>query len=236
MNYSAETYAIIAAVIAIASILLFYGVVFYTHKTITQPKKLTSLKEFFDNADTGDLVFMSGNSRGERVCKWFSDSPFSHVSLVIKEEVFSENSSSESELYLWETDLGQKTKDGPRIIKLKDKLELYKGDKIVGWKSLSSSLLPRPTSEKIMEVVKEYKSLDFDDTMIRWILGRLASQSDKVVFCSELIALTLQHPKINILNDDIPAHSYSPGSFEKKSINQSLKKGYSYNDMKYIHR
>jgi hypothetical protein len=29
--------------------------------------------------------------------------------------------------YIWEADLGQKTKDGPRVIKLKDKLKLYRG-------------------------------------------------------------------------------------------------------------
>lgn len=196
------------------------------------------LSDFLENAKNGDLIFMSGNTRGERVCRYFTDSMFSHVGLLFREK---HPETNEDILYIWDSDLGQKTKDGPRILPLRDKLKRYHGYSYLSWRKLevinnpadefTKSKFCRPTTENILKIVEKYKDHDFDEKILTWwtsegilsIFNGLFADKNKI-FCSELIALTLQSEKI--LNKDKKPAWYSPGSFTGKI--QGLNSNFNY--------
>lgn len=219
-----------------------YAMLLYTAPSVKNivfsAKSYVPIKKIYSEAQTGDLIFMSGDSWGERLCRRLGNSAFSHVGMIIREKA-NEKTGVPEEIYIWEADLGQSYRDGPRVIKLRDKLARYTGENIIGWKQLSGFIkgekLEIP-SEKIMKIVEEYKNHSFDFSMIRWLFGNWASKKEGKVFCSELIALTLQHPSIYILSNKVPAHSYSPGSFGEFSINDHLLGEWMYSDMIYSRR
>ena len=157
-----------------------------------QLKKATlcTIKHLYEKADTGDLLFMSGTGLGENLLKNAMNFPFSHVAMIIKEN---------DDIYLWEADMGQRKKDGARLINMKDKLKYYKGNKIVAWKPMKEGT-PRPDAKKLSECVKKYSSLGMEKTFLRWFAADspdsfvykfLASFEKNNTFCSELIAKTL---------------------------------------------
>jgi len=189
------------------------------------------IKELYKDANNGDLIFMCGNTRGERICRWCTNSMYSHVGILFREK---HPETNENLLYIWDSDLGQKTKDGPRVQLLKDKLKEYHGYPYLMWRKLYGE---RPKTNDILSVIKEYSHQEFDHRIFSWwvsdsFLYRFVKDDNKS-FCSELTALTLQHKSINILdNKKVPAW-YSPGSFEKDEI-FGLKPGYEYGTRMFV--
>lgn len=187
------------------------------------------------DSKNGDLIFMAGDSRGEKICRWLSSSIYSHIGMIFR-EIHPET--NEDVVYIWESDLGQKTKDGPRVIKLIDKLQLYKGFNYLMWRKLES--IPpymSPTTLDIMKIVDEYKNCKFDDKMLTWLssnyincLTTSINRNDEF-FCSELVAITLK--KLNILCNDISSSYYSPGIFDKEIID-GINNGYNYGTRQFI--
>jgi hypothetical protein len=185
---------------------------------IENTDKLTfvTLDTILKEAETGDLILMSGDTRGERVCKWFSGSVYSHVGILIKED---------TDIYIWESDLGQHAKDGPRIIKFTDKLKNYKGSPYLLWRPLVCQ--SRPTIDTIMTIVNRYKDAQFDNRMLSWFFpfkfGEYFKDENKI-FCSELVAITLQ--QLNILTQSSLPTTYSPQDFVNNI--KGLNSNYSY--------
>lgn len=178
-----------------------------------------------ENADNGDLVFMSGETRGEKTCKWCTSSTYSHVGILFR-EIHEET--DEDILYIWDSDLGQKTKDGPRILAMKDKLSAYKGNRQLMWRPLNGK---RPTTTSILEVTREFGDQEFDEKILSWWTSSTPFYSffkDKnKSFCSELVASTLQHKAIGILKTDRVPSWYSPGSFAHSNV-EGMKRAFSY--------
>lgn len=192
----------------------------------------TSYDDLMNNADNGDLIFMSGYSLGEKSVKWASNSIFSHCGLLFRE---TNPETNEDVLYIWEADLGQRSKDGPRVIKLEDKIKYYHGYPYFMWRKLDT--LERPSTERIMKCVEKYGKYDFDDKMYSWIFSNIDFVYDivkptKKVFCSELVAMTLQD--LNILKRDEKPASFSPGSFAEYYNKNNMIKGYNYTVRKFI--
>ena len=197
--------------------------------------KWSSLENVLECVDNGDLIFMAGDTRGERICRWCTGSMFSHVGMLFREK----NSNDEDVVYIWEADLGQSTKDGPRVIKLTDKLNKYKGFRYFAYRSLN--IIPgcstkRPKLEDILSIINEYGTYDFDDTMMKWWVSEkfkfllpLFKDTNKV-FCSELIALTMQ--RLGMIDDNKIPEWYSPESFV--SYVSGLKFQYNYSPMTYV--
>ncbi len=113
----------------------------------------------FKYADNGDIILMSGDTRGDRICKWFSNTIFSHVGILFREN---HPKTGENVLYIWDCDIGQRSREGPRVMRLDNKLKYYKGFKIAGWKKLITLNFPfrtdasRPRLERILKIVSEY--------------------------------------------------------------------------------
>lgn len=205
----------------------------YNEKLIWAP-----LQDLYDNAKNGDLIFFSGNTKGERTCRWCTGSMFSHVGILFREI---HEDTGEDILYIWDSDIGQKTKDGPRVMVLKDKINRYKGYPFVMWRKLKVQYeSERPTTENFLDVISKYKNYDFDNKIISWWVSNfhilheiVKSFSRHTLFCSELIALTMQHESINILNKYRKGAWYSPASFYSKNID-GLKPNYSYENNTFI--
>ncbi len=168
----------------------------------------------FDEANNGDLIFMSGSTPGENSCKWFTNSLFSHVGILLREK---HPDTNEDVLYIWDADLGQKTKDGPRLQPLSEKMKHYKGSRYCCWKKLNGNI---PSTKEILNVVFKYLDYSFDNKMISWMFssGILhlffnLVNDEKKVFCSELVALSLE--KLELLKLKHPPCWYTPDFFFK---------------------
>lgn len=180
--------------------------------------KHASWDDLLQHADNGDLVLMSGDTRGERVCRWFSHSMYSHVGILFREK---HPQTGEDILYIWDADLGQGMKEGPRVMPLKDKLQKYRGFPYIMWRKCSPSKgIDRPTTENIMKIVEKYKDYEFDDYMWTWLLGPSWRMSTNSVFCSELVALTMQ--ELGMLPNDKHATQYSPQDFAELSTYEDV--------------
>jgi hypothetical protein len=177
-------------------------------------KNTILLEELLKEANTGDLVFFSGTTLAERAIKIYTRSPFSHVGIIFKDV----DEHGKQIPFLWEADIGQSQKDGPRVIKLSDKIERWKGDRRIGFRKYKGD---RPSKEVMMGIVSNYINLDMDSSMMSWLWSSYPSskifQSNhdpKKVFCSELVAITLQ--TLGILSRSDHPTSYSPATFAKK--------------------
>jgi hypothetical protein len=182
----------------------------------------TSYKEFLEKADNGDLILLSGDSKGERTCRWAANCVFSHVGMVFREK---DVKTGESKLYIWEADVGQRSKPGPRIMVLDDKLSRYKGFKIMGWTPLMKG--KRPSKESILKLVPKYHHKKIDNWMLVWLLPNYSifnntKKDRKTVFCGELVADSLQD--LGILDRSIPAANYSPKDFHILPFKESDQK------------
>lgn len=181
-----------------------------------------SKEKLLKDAGNGDLIFFSGNTRGEKTCKWCTNSAFSHVGLLFREE---HPTTGEDILYIWDSDMGQKARDGARVMRLQDKMDRYKGDKIGAYKPL---LGERPSTSEILQVIKNLGLKDFDEKILTWWVAEKRKLYDMIkkedeMFCSELVAATLQ--SLNILKKNKLPAWYSPGNFEKGTLD--FEKGYS---------
>lgn len=159
-------------------------------------------------AQTGDLIFLSGDSLNERFIRWVTGGAYSHVGILVREL---DNTTGLEEVYVWEADLGQKHRSGPRSILLRDKLAHYKGLRVGGWRRCVSEL----NTEDVMNVVNKYINCEMDMVMTSWIFSyRPKSPGDSLpkVFCSELVALTLQD--LNVIPSDRRAVTFSPKDLE----------------------
>ena len=89
------------------------------------------------------------------------------------------------QVYLWEADMGQYYKKGPRVIPLDVKVALWKSVPHLIWKRSW-----KPVSNGcLLEIIVRLKDQELDMDFSRWLLG---TPSTKRVYCSELIAQTLE--------------------------------------------
>ena len=187
----------------------------------------TTLEYILKNAQNGDIILTSGDTKGEKTCRWCTGSVFSHVGFLFREV---HPKTHEDIVYIFDCDLGQGTKDGVRVMPLRDKLHRYGGFRVGAWKKLLSQ--NRPTTEKILELVPKYLPLEFDDKILTWWVAKKGEQgalyhflkNQQKVFCSELVASILQ--SLHILKKDRVPAWYCPGYFHENRL--FLEKDYSY--------
>ena len=190
---------------------IFWIVIIYTFSpNLKLPNEYHSKHEILNMVGNGDLLFLSGNTFAEKVIKFWHNSYYSHVALIFEED---------NTLFVWESDVGQGTKDGPRIIKLIDKLNRWKGDKIGMIRKYQSYDFQIPPSTKhILDIATNYVNRGMDTSMISWFFSNFPNsyifqylKRNKDMFCSELVAETLQH--LEIIKCDKNPVSYTPQDF-----------------------
>lgn len=216
------------------SVIIFYIYIQYSAPNISKISiyQKKSLEHVLNIADSGDIILMAGDTRGERTCRWAAQSVFSHVGLLFREK---HPVTNENVLYIWDCDLGQRSKDGVRVMPLRDKLLSYKGFRTAAIKKINKPL----SSEEIVKLIPKYLSLKFDSRIITWWVANKnrdggwlyrKNKNPKEIFCSELVASTLMD--LGVISDDrVPAY-YSPGDFERNNLNFIY--GYSYGPLIYF--
>jgi hypothetical protein len=174
----------------------------------------TNVTDIIENCKTGDLLFFRGIHYGDNVISFITQCPFSHVSMIIKEN---------NVAYLWEADVDSRRigdkhyKIGPRVIPLYEKLKNYGGLKIGGYRKIRKT---RGLNNKdILMTVKKYINYSMDTDQKTYI-SEFFSREKNTVFCSELLALTLQQCKL--LHKEKRATAYSPCYFFKGLKTQYL--------------
>lgn len=161
--------------------------------------------------NTGDLFFLSGNTIGERVCRWFGDSPFSHVGMILNEG---------DKLFALECDVGQGAKSGVRIVNFTDKLKRFKGDTVVIKRLVCDSKV-RPSIQKVLLHSKRYLSKELDNRMIKWLVSDIPILNDlffdpNEMFCSEFISEL--YSDLQIIQRPEKCQSVSPKDFISNRI------------------
>ena len=145
----------------------------------------------------------------------------SHIGILFRDE--------NNDIYILDSDIGQNMKEGCVMVQLlKDKLKKYKGDNILGFRSINKKI----EYPKIKEIFNQDKDLDFDCWMLDWILSPLGIgnyfKDNNKVFCSEYIHSVLK--RLNIVETNTPSYKISPQFF----INcKRLDNGYSYGNLEF---
>lgn len=184
-------------------------------------------RELLNKVENGDLLFFSGTSQGERVIRFFHNSYYSHICMVFKDPNGALDNTPENTIFIWETDLGQRYKDGPRIMRLSEKLDRWKGSKIGMWKRYipSDALgVDRPQTKDILAIAQTYldSKKEMDIYMMSWFFSSWPNSwlfktlKGNGVFCSELIVDTLQ--KLGIVSSTHHPSWYSPESFVRGEV------------------
>jgi hypothetical protein len=175
----------------------------------TKNLKILNKTRVLKICDNGDLLFLSGASPGENMIKWCTASYVSHIAFLFRENGI---------LYVWEADIGQNKKEGARVSTFVDKLKYWKGEKIGIIKRWMGN---RPLTKDILNIIKTLFDKKMDSNMMAWLVANYRSlhsffRSKDDVFCSEIIAMTLQ--KLQMIAIDHDPVSYSPQSFFSDSI------------------
>jgi len=192
-----------------AFLMIFWVSIVYAFYPKLQLKNVEKLN--LENLGNGDLLFLSGGTFSEKVIKFYHKSFYSHVAFIFEDSRGVENPTKENTLFVWESDLGQNVKDGPRIMRLVDKLKRWKGDKIGMIRKYNGV---RPTTIDIMNIAKLNLEKGMDASMISWFFSNYPDSyifkflKGDNMFCTELVADTLQ--KLDIMESDRHPSSYTP--------------------------
>ncbi len=199
--------------------LFWYMVIQVSYPRVKRSEDLKSLDE--SSLDNGDLLFITGNTRGERTCRWFTNSEFCHVSMIFRQEGI---------VYTIDCDIGgHHHKDGVRVTTLRDKLSRKGLEDVICVRRLRTFGVQRPSSEQIMRVYEKYQHIDFDENMMSWFWSSF-KKKDKM-FCSEFMSVLLE--ELGVSSPTKPHNSHSPSSFMRNSTLHTTR-GYWYGSCEYL--
>lgn len=182
---------------------------------LKKQKVTVSFNDLKDDLSTGDLILFCGDTYQEKAIRWVVGCRFSHVAMVVKKP------GNTDTLWLWEADMGQGEKDGPRLIRLQDKINRYKGKRVGAYLKLNSV---QPIHyDDVMSIVRRGINKKMQDRAYSWLLSnrpesRLYSMlhDEDKVFCSELIADTYQ--RLALLGGEHVPTYYTPKHFLKREL------------------
>jgi hypothetical protein len=176
---------------------------------------------FLQHAKNGDLLFLSGKTEGENMIKWYIGCEFSHVGILCREYDIEDQT---EQVYIWESDIGQRAKLGCRVMFIEDKLSKWKGHKIACWKQLLSNNI---TNKQMDKTVSKHINKTIDSACLSYFFKQCKDKGK--VFCSELVALSLQD--LGIIDKDIISYHCTPKTFLNNKINYNIP----YSNIKYFY-
>lgn len=199
-------------------IILFNIRIYNYHPTPPSLSLTGKVEDIISNMKTGDIILLSGTQFGEKSIQFYTNSYFSHVSLIVMEPL-GDHPENHPKLipYVWEADLGQQHKEGPRVMKLMDKFERWKGNRIGCYRKIKREI----DKDSVLSLVNKYIHLNMDDSMLCWLFSERPNSyffnlfKDKnKVFCSELVAMTLQD--LGVIHKEHHPTYYTPEYFHSK--------------------
>lgn len=201
---------IILICISIFIVIIYISIYFDIFNNLKNKNlKKINLEDFKKKLKTGDLLFFSENHFNHNAIKFYTNSYFSHVAIVVKGTT--EEEISQNKIFLIEADTGGEYKSGTRILPLEKKLKNKDNlTIIVGYLSIQDQNF---SENLILEIFDKYHNLKMDNSMISWIVSGIPFLHSKIkdpekIFCSELIAKILIDLKI-LDSENLPTY-YSP--------------------------
>lgn len=193
--------------------------------------------EIRDTLRTGDLILFHGMSRNSKLNELLTDSPWSHVGMVIRPEDIGIKSSAR--LLLWESNTLVNLKDvelneakiGPMLVDLQQRLITDLEDKKDNLFKVRFNTcdISQEMLEKLKLFIKAvhmdtFPKTDFDlrkEFFEGVFLNKEVNNGD--YFCSKLIADTYIH--MGILTSKYPSNSYGPKDFSSAGVLPFIKRG-----------
>ena len=173
------------------------------------------------NIKTGDLILFSGNFTSSKVIKFFSKSKWTHIGIVIK---FTEPFNY---VALWESDAAI---GGVQLTNLFARVKKYQGESAI--RHLEDVQLTQNNLEDLKLLREQLKLRPYQTNkweMLRacwdfgFYFGREQKRNLDSLFCSELVAETLQ--RLEILDPTISSNEFTPGDFSTENQNLPMLKG-----------
>lgn len=175
---------------------------------------------------TGDLVLFSGKGGLSTGIKWFTESQWSHLGMVVRPPDF-------DVVLMWEaspiTDIRDietgKAHKGVRLVALSERLQSYEGE--ISIRRLIVKRAPAMLKE-LSRLRWELKGRPFETDLIELLKSAWEgpfgqNETDlSSLFCSELVAEAYQH--MGLLSRRKPSNEYTPRDFSEEG-NLKLKKG-----------
>ena len=202
-----KKFEIILICISIFIVIIYFLIYFDILNNLKKNKNIKKIifEDFKKKLKTGDLLFFSENHFNHNAIKFYTNSYFSHVAIIVKGTT--EEEISQNKIFLIEADTGGEYKSGTRILPLEKKIN---SEKIIGFLSIKNLEID---GNLILEIFDKYHNLKMDNSMISWIVSGIPFLHSKIkdpekIFCSELIAKILIDLKI-LNSDKLPTY-YSP--------------------------
>lgn len=204
----------------------------------------SDIDETVKKVKTGDIVLFAGRSFFSDAVRCLGSLPdWSHIGIVIRP-----NDAENSEAYLFEStketepmdEITREFKDGPKLVKLYDKLKDYDGYLIsyrrlrTGRKSPESNELRKEWADALMAFAKECVKKGYE-TDYSQLIGSLfrsnRSRDTSAYFCIELVAYCLM--KIGVISKEVcDADNFTLMDFAEGLL--PLKGGYYFDPVVYI--
>lgn len=185
------------------------------------------LKEVIPLLRTGDILLFSNPRFAQRSLRAVIGSDFDHSALVVREG---------ERISLWESDIGQGWKEGPRLIPLEKKMDRYRSYPFFLWipyrgKKIDKSLLTKHFVEYAGKELQGTRSL-FRHLLSKYVplLSRLVATQKEGVFCSELTYQALMD--VGVAKKDLSA-KFTPEDL-KRTEEWCVEKG-SYGETKLVY-
>lgn len=161
---------------------------------------------------TGDIVLLSGKGNLSTGIKWFTQSKWSHVGMVLLLKEF-------DTVMLWESTTLSNINDvetgkavrGVQLVTLSERLSTYNGDACV--RHLNYDVTPK-MMETLRAFRQEVKGRPYEKSKLQLLKsayeGILGSNEEDLssLFCSELLAEVYQ--RWELFPEEIPSNEYTP--------------------------
>ena len=175
---------------------------------------------------TGDVVLFSGKGGISTGIKWFIESQWSHLGMVVRPPDF-------DVVLLWEaspiTDIRDvetgKVHKGVRLVALSERIQSYEGK--VSIRLLDVKRMPEML-EALSKLRWELKGRPFETDVVELLKsaweGPFGQNEEDLtsLFCSELVAEAYQH--MGLLDTSKPSNEYTPRDFSEEG-DLTLRKG-----------
>lgn len=168
---------------------------------------------------TGDIILFSGKGAFSAGIKWFTNSQWSHVGMVL-------NLPEYDSVMLWESTTLSNIKDaetgvqhrGVQLVYLSDRVRQYNGD--IRYRKLKANITPKMIND-LMQFRKSVRGRAYEENKLELLKSAYDgwfgdNQKDlSSLFCSELVAES--YYAMGLMKQPPPSNEYTPADWSSKN-------------------
>lgn len=181
-----------------------------------------SWSDFWDQAESADIIVFSGTSRNSQAVEIFTDGPYAHTAMVVVPPASAGFPAGTK--WLWETDDAKLTVDpltgeaheGAQLGELKATLQYIKTFGDSAYFRKLDYVRPAGFDGELLKIINQLEGRPFPSMLGMFVEFELGEKlgidlSSGSLFCSALAAVTYQ--SLGLLGDTPPANSYTPSDW-----------------------